>query len=135
MTGNMNALQGFIFFSIIISSSGKPDYEYDTYVVGHKRGAMDREDRIKKGESEGECLCPSNVNTTGTWLQHCGRELSPTSKCSPDAIYRCVNNRKIAINTGQNCAKSGEKCVQKMVKSNGEQCPGCSIHKFKTCIK
>lgn len=98
-------------------------------------GDMQREDKFRSGESQTKCMCPVNANTTLTYFQHCGRELSPASECAPETIYRCVNNRKFAIQTTSKCANYGEKCVPHITKPDGQQCAECLLHTYKKCSK
>lgn len=90
-------------------------------------------DQVAMDESVGECMCPAHANYTGTWLEYCGRELSPPSKCTPETIYRCVNKRTIAIESSNPCAQWGQRCVPQ-THLDGGACPMCKPHTIKTCI-
>lgn len=95
---------------------------------------LDSMDRVRTRESVGECMCPPNINTTGTWVEFCGQELAQPKKCSPQSVYRCVNMRKIAIETYRRCEKWAEIC-QPQTSINGGPCPFCKPHALKECVK
>lgn len=94
-------------------------------------------DYVYNGEIESGCMCHPQVNTTGNWLYYCGYELKPhnsTSKCVPHAFYKCVNGRKVAIQTTIDCSKSGKKCEPKLKDAHtGAQCEFCILHSGKRC--
>lgn len=101
----------------------------------HQRSVR-TQDRVYWDESESGCMCP-HVNTIGNWLYYCGYELKPhnsTSKCFPQAVYRCVNGRKVAIQTDTDCATTRTKCQPRVKYDTGERCEACIKHYGKTCI-
>lgn len=90
-------------------------------------------DNVAKGESEPGCLCPADVNTTGTYIHFCGRDLTP-DKCPPESILRCVNGRTKAIKFWD-CTPEGTKCGLKTKMKDGSHCRSCEAHRTKICIK
>lgn len=91
-------------------------------------------DQVLMDESVGECMCPLHLNSTGTFFEFCGHELAQPKNCSRDSVYRCVNQRKLAIETTKRCEKWGKKC-QTQTSLFGGPCPKCIPHKLKECVK
>ncbi|XP_035700754.1 uncharacterized protein LOC118433179 [Folsomia candida] len=47
------------------------------------------------------CMCPTRLNTTGSFYMFCGPELNPKEGgvCLKEGIYRCIDGQKEAIMT------------------------------------
>lgn len=57
--------------------------------------------RPGKPDSYTSCMCPSSLNTTGSFYMFCGPELNPKEGgfCRKEGAYRCINGQKEAILT------------------------------------
>ncbi|OXA49365.1 hypothetical protein Fcan01_15647 [Folsomia candida] len=129
---NISQILAIIVIFVVSSTTEKvPPKEELTYTV--PLSDLEFMDQVLTHESVGECMCPAHANYTGTWFEYCGRELTPPTKCTAETIYRCVNNRKVAIQTRNHCAKTGKRCVPK-TQLEGGPCPMCKPHILKTCI-
>lgn len=80
------------------------------------------------------CMCPKDVNTTGTLREYCGHELKPNdghkSFCEPEGIYKCINGLPEA-SLEHNCTQMKTTKVCKKLQS----CPKCGKFILKSCKK